>query len=128
MVAELISERVFSLSDDIRSVAVLYRGELASVSRPDPGGTNEWDSDRYEEIIVNPTLITLLRQRGNIDCGGMRHIVIHYGNVTQLVHPMNGGHVSVGFALKSNYARTLPKIRKLLRDENLVVENGKRHE
>ncbi|HEX6048536.1 MAG TPA: hypothetical protein VFZ21_04685 [Gemmatimonadaceae bacterium] len=33
-------------------------------------------ADRYEELIVNPTLITLTKQRGDIDCGGLEFLVI----------------------------------------------------
>jgi hypothetical protein len=123
MVAERVSEQVFSLSDDIRSVAMYFHGKLGSVSRPNPSGLSWWDSDKYEEIIVNPTLLTLLRQRGNIDCGGIQHIVIHYGNFTQIVHPINGGHISVGFVPKSDYARFIPRIKKLLSDKKLIVKN-----
>jgi hypothetical protein len=126
MISERLSQEVFSLSDSIRSVAVYLHGKLGSVSRPDPGGLSWWDSDKYEEIIVNPTLITLLRQRGNIDCGGLRHIVIQYGNFTQVVHPIKGGHISVGFDLKSDYTRLLPRIKKLLSIRKLIVDEGMR--
>jgi hypothetical protein len=122
-VAEQVSEQVFSLSDDIRYAAVYYRGKLGSVSKPNTGASRWWDSDKYEELIVNPTLITLLRQRGNIDCGGIHYVVIQYGNVTQLVHPIKGGHISVGFERKSDYIRVIPKITKLLRDKKLMAEN-----
>lgn len=125
-IAEWISEQVFSFSDDIRSVAVYYHGKLASVSRPDASGVSWWDSDKYEEVIVNPTLLTLLRQRGNIDCGGVEHIVIQYGHFTQFVLPLNGGHISVGFDAKSDYARVIPRIKRLLRNKRLIVEEGNR--
>jgi hypothetical protein len=120
MVSEQVSEEVFSLSDDIRSVAVYYHGKLGSVSRPDPSGLSWWDSDKYEEIIVNPTLLTLLRQRGNIDCGGIEHIIIHYGNLTQIVHPIKGGHISVGFVPRSDYTRFIPRLKKLLSEKKLI--------
>lgn len=38
--------------------------------RPDLADASSSESDRYEELLVNPTLITLARQRGEIDCGG----------------------------------------------------------
>jgi hypothetical protein len=43
------------------------------------------ESDKYEELIVNPALLTLVQQRGNIDCGGARFLVVRYGNFYQLV-------------------------------------------
>ena len=121
--AERLSEEVFSWSEDIRSVAIYYHGKLGSISRPDSGGPTWWDSDKYEEIIVNPTLLTLLRQRGNIDCGGIQHIVIQYGHFTQIVQPVAGGHISVGFAPKSDYSRFIPRLKKRLRDKNLLITN-----
>lgn len=117
VIAERLSAEVFSLSDDICYVAVYYHGKLQSVSKPNQQRPSWWDSDKYEELIVNPTLITLLRQRGNMDCGGIRYVVIQYGTCTQFVHPINGGHASIGFEPKSNYIRLLPKIIKLLRSE-----------
>ena len=32
--------------------------------------------DRYEELLVNPTLLTLAGQRGDIDYGGLRCLVL----------------------------------------------------
>jgi hypothetical protein len=63
------------------------RDNLADSSGP--------DSDRFEELFVNPALITLARQRGDLDCGGIRYLVVAYGNFTQLVVPTTGGHLSV---------------------------------
>lgn len=122
LVAEQVSEQVFASSDYIRYVAVYYHGKLQSVSKPDLAGLSLWDSDKYEELIVNPTLITLLRQRGNIDCGGIRQIIIEYGNVIQFVQPIKDGHISVGFAPLTDYTRLLPKIAKILRDKRLLVQ------
>ena len=42
------------------------------------------ESDRYEELLVNPTLLTLAAQRGDIDCGGLRYLVVAYRNFWQL--------------------------------------------
>jgi hypothetical protein len=60
------------------------------------------DSDRYEELLVNPTLLTLATQRGNIDCGGLRYLIIGYGHFQQLVIPRPAGHVSIAFELGAN--------------------------
>lgn len=122
LVAERLSEQVFAMSESIRSVAVYYRGRLGSISKPYPGGAGWWDSDKYEELIVNPTLITLLRQRGNIDCGGIRHIMIRYGTLTQCVVPIEGGHISIAFEPGSHPARRLSRIKKLLSEKQLISE------
>ena len=120
--SERIISRIFAMSKDIRYVAMYRNGKLVSVSKPDLAGASSSESDKYEEIIVNPTLVKLLQQRGDIDCGGIRHVIIHYGNFTQFVHPIEQGHISVAFERDRNYARHIPRIKKLLRDENLILE------
>lgn len=112
-----ITEQLFAMSDEIRYVAVYHHGKLDATSKPNLEGASSSESDKYEEIIVNPTLLTLLRQRGEIDCGGVEYVIIQYGNFIQCIHPVPGGHVSVAFQLKSDYSRFQPEIRKLLKAE-----------
>jgi hypothetical protein len=69
--------------------------DLRLVARPGLHDASSPDSDRYEELLVNPTLLTLTRQRGDIDCGGLDFVVVGYGNFRQLVIPTATGHVSV---------------------------------
>lgn len=92
---ELIAA-VSGLSKDIRYVAVYREGALESWTRPGLSGESRSESDKYEELIVNPTLLTLVRQRGDIDCGGARWVLIRYGNFFEYVAPIRDGHVSVG--------------------------------
>ncbi|MEM6337280.1 MAG: hypothetical protein AAF752_11985 [Bacteroidota bacterium] len=88
-------ERIFSLSSDIRYVAVYRDGHLESKEKAGHAGASSSESDRYEEVLVNPTLLTLASQRGNIDCGGLDYLLVRYGNFFQFVLPMPWGHVSV---------------------------------
>ena len=88
---------LFDLTSDVRYVAVYRRGELSLRQRPDLTLASAPESDRYEELLVNPTLLTLTRQRGGIDCGGLDYVVIRYGNFFQFVAPIDGGHLSVAF-------------------------------
>ena len=88
--------RLFAMSPDVRYVAVYRGGRLESASRDGLAQASSSESDRYEELIVNPTLLTLVTQRGNIDCGGARWVVIRYGNFFETVVPTKDGHVSVG--------------------------------
>ncbi len=120
-VAEEVSQQVFAMAEEIRYVAVYYQGKLESVSTPTLSGSEWWESDKYEELIVNPTLITLLRQRGNINRGGIRRVMIEYGDLMQFVQPIQGGHISVGFEPGSDYARLLPKITRLLKQRKLII-------
>ena len=70
-----ISTRIFSLSPDIRYVAIYRNGELFRQQRDDIDAASDSESDRYEELLVNPTLLTLVRQRGDVDCGGAQFVV-----------------------------------------------------
>ena len=88
---------LFDLTPDVRYVAVYRHGELSSRQRPDLTLASAPESDRYEKLLVNPAVLTLTRQRGDIDCGGLDYVVIRYGNFFQFVAPIDGGHVSVAF-------------------------------
>jgi hypothetical protein len=90
-------DALFELTSDIRYVAVYRHGELSLRQRSKLTLASASESDRYEELLVNPTLLTLTRQRGDIDCGGLDYVVIRYGNFFQFVAPIEGGHVSVAF-------------------------------
>ena len=81
----------------MRYVAVYTRGELRMRQREGLADPSASESDRYEELLVNPTLLTLARQRGAIDCGGLAYLLIRYGNFFTLVQPIGRGHVNVGF-------------------------------
>src|SRR5690606_6395119 len=94
--ATSLIERVLGLSTDIRYVATYIDGEMRSAQRPGIAEASAGESDKYEELLVNPTLITLTRQRGEIDCGGLHYVIIRYGSFFELVLPVPGGHLSVG--------------------------------
>ena len=83
-------DALFELTSDIRYVAVYRHGELSLRQRSKPTLASASESDRYEELLVNPTLLTLTRQRGDIDCGGLDYVVIRYGNFFQFVAPIEG--------------------------------------
>ena len=56
----------------------------------------------YEEVIVNPTLLTLVTHRGTIDGGGARFVLVRYGSFFEYVAPIPGGHVSVGIEAEAD--------------------------
>jgi hypothetical protein len=103
-------QRILNLSIAIRYVAIYYGGKLASATRPDLANASSSESDKYEELLVNPTLLTLARQRGNIDCGGLNYLVIRYGNFLEFVAPLDQGHVSVGLEPSSDPLPLVPGI------------------
>ncbi len=105
-----IIQRILDLSPLVR-YAALYDGDrLESCSRSDLAHASSADSDKYEEILVNPTLLTLVHQRGIIDCGGLEYVLIRYGNFFEVVAPISGGHVSVGLEPTSDPLPLIPRI------------------
>ncbi len=91
-----LAEAVLRSCGEIRYVAVRREGELCLRQRSELNNASSPESDRYEELIVNPTLLTLIGQRGDIDCGGAQFVLIRYGNFFQYVAPLADGHISIG--------------------------------
>lgn len=73
-------EKIFKLSESIRYVAIYRDGQLESKAKSNMLDASSSESDRYEELLVNPTLLKLASQRGNIDCGGLEYLLVRYGN------------------------------------------------
>lgn len=105
-----VIESCFAASPNVRYVAAYLGGEVGLRSRDDVQLLGSNESDQYEEIIVNPTLIKLLTQRGNIDCGGFRYAVARYGLFNALVYPVPDGHVTVSFELDARLDDEIPRI------------------
>src|SRR5262245_3117524 len=95
-------DRIFAVSQDIRYVAIYRSGKLNSRQRGDVEGASASESDKYEELLVNPTLLKLITQRGNIDCGGAMVFVLTYCNSYHIVLDLPYGHLSVCFELSAN--------------------------
>ncbi len=107
---DLIDE-VFAVSPAVRYVALYRNGRLESRQRSGLEGASASESDKYEELIVNPTLLTLARQRGEIDCGGLDYVIVRYGNFFELVQPLAGGHLSVGVEPTADVLAIADRIR-----------------
>ena len=106
-------DAVVAVSPAVRYVALLQHGHLESRQREGIGSASASESDKYEEVIVNPTLITLLSQRGNIDCGGFRYVLIRYGSFVQYVQPLASGHLSVSLEHTADTAAVAAAVRAL---------------
>jgi hypothetical protein len=117
---QALIQDVFSLSDDIRYVALYFAGELSTSSKPGTPGASSSESDRYEELIVNPTLLTLVKQRGDIDCGGARYLLVRYGNFYQLVAPIANGHISICIEPQADPLRLVEPVQGLLSRHGLA--------
>lgn len=109
------ADAIFAVSPAIRYVALGRGQDVRLRERPGLADASSSESDRYEELLVNPTLITLARQRGEIDCGGLDYLVVAYGNFFQLVLPNEDGHVSVAIERSQSPTDLVEPIRAALR-------------
>lgn len=104
---ENIINALFDEFSEIRYVALYLDEKLIFRQKENTANTSSGDSDKFEELLVNPTLLKLSTQRGNIDCGGLNYLIIGYGNFFQLVKSIPSGHIQI--CIEQNaYLNTLP--------------------
>jgi hypothetical protein len=108
-------KELFAVTQAIRYVAFADGQEVNMRKREDLASPSAEESDRYEELLVNPTLLKLARQRGEIDCGGLGFVIVGYGNFHQLVVPLHKGHVSIAFEPDADPLDHLAAVREVLR-------------
>jgi len=92
---QIVIDSLFQAFKEIRYVAIYKDQELIFKQKHQNSDSSSSDTDKYEELLVNPTLLTVARQRGNIDCGGLRFVIVGYGNFFQLIKEISGGHISI---------------------------------
>jgi hypothetical protein len=101
--SQKISARLFDLDSNIRYVAINQRGLIVEMEQnPKRPSLNPTETDRMEELIVNPIILELTRRRGNLDMNGMRYVIIRYGTMYELIFPFKDGHLSIGVELNAN--------------------------
>ncbi|HET9823703.1 MAG TPA: hypothetical protein VFP87_00140 [Chitinophagaceae bacterium] len=111
---ESLLKKIFLISADIRYAAVYLNDKMISSERPGLIDASSSESDKYEELIVNPTLLKLVTQRGNIDCGGVQFVIIRYGSFYEFVMPFKDGHVSVGIQPSAELLSIASSIQNLV--------------
>ena len=111
-------DAIFRLGDAVRYVAIYRDGRLEMRSRHGTAGASSSESDRYEELLVNPTLLKLASQRGDIDCGGLESLLVRYGNFYTYVMPTRWGHVSAGIELDADAIGIGRQIADVVRNES----------
>jgi hypothetical protein len=116
-VHETLSTAIFALGRHIRYVAFGSGQRVETAQRPGMLDPTDAASDFYEELLVNPALLTLARQRGNLDCGGLRYLVVGYGNFSQVVLEMPDGHVSICVARDADPVEVAKQVSELIRRE-----------
>ena len=111
-----LREAIFALGPHIRYVAFGDGQDVSTAQRDGLEGPSAEGSDFFEELLVNPALLTLARQRGELDCGGLRHVIVGYGNFHQVVMPMPGaaGHVSVCVELDADPGEVAERVAALV--------------
>lgn len=99
----------------IRYVAVNQKGRIVEMEQnPKWPSHNPEETDRMEELIVNPTILELTRRRGDLDLDGIRYVVIRYGLQYQLLFPYKEGHISVGVESKAEATNVAHKVARYL--------------
>ncbi|MFN6962602.1 MAG: hypothetical protein ACK4S4_02430 [Pyrinomonadaceae bacterium] len=109
-----LARQVFAIDSKVRYVAIYDNGELSLNQREGIADASSSESDKYEELIVNPTILKIATQRGNIDCGGLEYYVIKYGSFYLISIPTAGGHVSVGVENDGDPVAIAASVRELL--------------
>ncbi len=109
-----LSAKIFDITENIRYVAIYKNGKLVIKQRDDLVNVTDLESDHYEELLVNPTLLTLLTQRGNIDCGGLEYTLICYRNFYQFVANLANGHISVAIERDANPMDYVAQLTELI--------------
>jgi len=98
-----LASSLFALDENIRYAAVNQRGAIDEMLQRDGHASfNPPETDRMEELIVNPVALELFARRGNLDLGGVRFLVVRYGVQFQLILPWRAGHVSIGIEADGN--------------------------
>ena len=111
---EAARDAIFSLGPHIRYVAFASGQSVDLFQREDLVGASEASSDYFEELLVNPTALTLLRRRGDLDCRGLRFVSVGYGNFNQVLVETGEGHVSVSVELDADPARVAEQVARVI--------------
>lgn len=72
------------------------------------------ESNFYEELLVNPTLLKLAGQRGGLDCDGLSYIAVGYGTFIEMIMRMKDGHVSLGVSPKTQVGEFARRMQEVL--------------
>lgn len=94
---DTLAASLFPLASEIRYVAINQAGAIVEMEqRAEWPSHNPQETDRMEELLVNPLVLEAAKRRGDLDLGGVRYVIIRYGKQYQAIFPFGEGHVSVG--------------------------------
>lgn len=110
-----ISTQLFRMEPKIRYVAVNQNGKIVEMEQSSSHPSyNPAETDRMEELIVNPVVLELAERRGNIDMDGIRYVIIRYGTQYQVLMPYGAGHLSIGVELQDDPVEIASKVAATL--------------
>ncbi|MBI4236912.1 MAG: hypothetical protein HY696_00665 [Deltaproteobacteria bacterium] len=110
-----LSQVLFQVDPSIRYVAVNQRGRITEMAQNSRFPShNPQETDRMEELMVNPVILEMARRRGELDLDGIRFVVIRYGPQYQLLFPYREGHVSIGVELGVDIAALATRVARVL--------------
>jgi hypothetical protein len=119
--AQPASPEAQALIDDLFALGgvgyvALGRGQEV-LMRPHPqlDTTTSPETNFYEELLVNPTLLALAGQRGGLDCGGLGFIAVGYQGFIEMIMRMKDGLVSLGVSSKTSVAEFAARIQDVLK-------------
>lgn len=99
----------------VRYVAVNDGNGVQAWERSNGPDSSSPESDRYEELFVNPTLLALLEARGAEGPGGLDYVIVRYGNFYQIVRRTQpGAHLSVAVSLDADPVEIEAAIEEIL--------------
>lgn len=110
-----LGTKLFEVDENIRYVAVNQNGRIVEMEQnPRWPSHNPEDTDKLEELVVNPAVLDLTRRRGELDLDGLRYVVVRYGMQYQLLFPYRDGHLSVGVEHGSDVTDVARKVSERL--------------
>jgi len=112
---EKVSGKLFELNANIRYVAINQKERIVEMEQnPKRPSLNPIETDRMEELIVNPIILEISRRRGNLDMDGLRYVIIRYGTMYELIFPYKDGHLSLGVELNANPTQVAENVANCL--------------
>jgi hypothetical protein len=78
------------------------------------------ETNFYEELRVNPSLLKLASQRADLDCGGLNYIAVGYGDFVQLIMLTKDGHISMGISRKVHTGELAARVKSVLQEYGLA--------
>ncbi len=113
-VQRLITE-IFELGG-IGYVALCCGQEVLMRAAPGIVSHTTVETNFYEELLVNPTLLKLASQRAGLDCGGLNYIAVGYGDFVQLIMLTKDGHIAMGTSRKTHAGELAARVMSVLQE------------